>query len=321
MDIVTAQIGGDVSKDEILICVKGYKPFTVRNEEKALLEAAGRLPRPCVLHLERSGGYERLAARVFGAEGIEVRLHNPLKARRLAQAMGARAKTDSVDAKGLAETGELLPVSPCKSAERQRLCELSRAIETLKQTGTQYKKRRAAPELDEMTKRTYDRVIECMFKERRALEKQFLQLILKSTLAADYRLLLSIPDVGPVTARICVCELPEDAKHREPAQISSYAGLAPIDHSSGRYTGPARIGRGNLKLKAGLYMSAISALRHQQSAKDHYARLRAKGRTHQQAIVAIMRKQLVRVVVVLKRGTKWESAPPIASKPKLAQTS
>jgi len=310
MDIVTVQSGGDVSKDEILICVKGAKPFKVLNQEGALLAAAERLPRPCVIHMERSGGHERLAARVLGASGIQVRLHNPLKARRLAQAVGRRAKTDAVDATALAETGELLPNFPPKSEERQALTDLCRAIETIKQTATQYKKRLGSPELDEAAKNAYRRVIKSLSSELQNLEKEFVKAVKASSLAEDYRLAISVPDVGPATARNCVCELPENVMQATTPQICSYAGLAPIDDSSGKHTGPSRIGRGNLRLKAAMYMSATAALSHQQWAKDLYARLRAKGRTHQQAIVAVMRRQLVRVATVIKRRTPWEKQPP-----------
>ena len=309
MNIVAAQAGGDVSKDEIVVCVKGSKPFKVKNAEEALREAAERLPRPCVMHMERSGGYERLAARVFGAAGIQVRLHNPLKARRLAQAVGAKAKTDAVDAEGLAKTGELLPVAPAKSIERQKLADLSRAIETVKKTRTQYKKRQKMPEIDEGVKKAYQHVIDSLTKEMKTLEKSFLVKVRASSLAGRYKLMLSVPDVGPVTARICLCELPENVLSVSESQICSYAGLAPIDDSSGKHTGPSRIGHGNMRLKAGMYMSAMSALRHQSWAKELYARLLATGRTHQQAAVAIMRRQLVRVAAVTKRGTPWEPKP------------
>ncbi len=321
MDIVTVEAGGDVGKDEILVCVKGGKPFKVRNEEEALRVAAERLPRPCVVHLERSGGYERLIARVFGECGIQVRLHNPLKARRLAQAVGATAKTDPVDAKGLAETGALLPVSPVKSAERQRLADLSRAIETIKRTRTQYKKRCCMPELDAAAKGAYKHVIENLTRQVKALEKDFLKKVMASSLAERYRIIQSVPDVGPVTTRISLCELPENVRTASTAQVSSFSGLAPIDDSSGKHTGPSRIGHGNMRLKAGMYMSAVCALRHQPWAKALYTRLRAKGRTHQQAIVAVMRKQLVRIVSVVQRGTSWEKdAPESIRKKKITTT-
>jgi transposase len=314
MEIVAVQTGGDVSKDHVVVCVTGRKPFTVANREEDLRVAAEGLPRPCLVHMERSGGYERLPARIFRKAGIDVRLHNPLKARRLAQAVGATAKTDPVDAKGLAQTGSLLPFFPEKSADRQALADLSRAIQSIKKTIGQYKKRRSMPELDADAKKGYDAVVDALTRQMRTLDKDFVKRVNASAWAERYRIIMSVPDVGPVTARIALCELPENVAHATEAQICSYGGLAPIDDSSGRHTGPARIGHGNMRLKGGMYMSAITAIGHQTWAKDLYARLRAKGRTHQQGIVAIMRRQLIRIVAVVKRGTVWQKEPPANAK-------
>ena len=55
-------------------------------------------------------------------------------------------------------------------------------------------------------------------------------------------------------------------------------------------------------------MPALSAVRHQAWAKALYARLRAKGRTHQQAIVAVMRKLLHGIWIVLQRRVAFDSS-------------
>ena len=82
-----------------------------------------------------------------------------------------------------------------------------------------------------------------------------------------------------------------------------------MDDSSGKRTGPARVGRGNPRLKKGLYMSAVTAISHREWAKSLYARLMAKGKTHDQAMVAIMRRILLRVVCVIHRGSTWQVEP------------
>src|SRR5436190_23315393 len=102
MDIVTPQVGIDVSKDWLDVSIGGGSVFRVRNDSSGCLALVERLCLPCVVHLEASGGYERLASRILGASGIEVRVHDPLKVRRLFQAAGPNAKTDSLDARSLA---------------------------------------------------------------------------------------------------------------------------------------------------------------------------------------------------------------------------
>ena len=56
-------------------------------------------------------------------------------------------------------------------------------------------------------------------------------------------------------------------------------------------------------------MPALACLAAQGWAGELYRRLSAKGRAHRQALVAVMRRRLVRIVAVLKRGTPWEERP------------
>ena len=310
MNIVTPQVGIDVAKDSLDVSIDGARCFRVKNDESGCLCLAERLGRACVVHLESSGGYERLAVRTLRAYGIQVGVHDPLKAKRLFQATGFKAKTDALDARSLAKLGSLLEERKPKSLEREGLCDCSRAIEALKTSAAEFLVRAKASELDPTAKAAYLAAAKGLKEQAKALEKRFEARVKASTFAERYRLALSVPGAGKTLARLCVCELPDDLSPYEAKQIACYAGLAPIDDSSGSRTKRPRLGRGNVRLKSGTYMPALSAMRSQSWARDLYARLRAKGRLHQQAIVAVMRRLLVRVVAVLKRGTPWQEVPP-----------
>ena len=165
------------------------------------------------------------------------------------------------------------------------------------------------PELDEAAKAAYDAVINTLQAQVKRLETLFAKRITQSPLGEQYSLAMSVGCIGPVTARVCICELPENFRDRPTRHASSYSGVAPIENSSGKRK-QAYVGRGNARLKKGLYMAGIAAISHQTWAKAVYARLRGKGRTHDQAMVAVMRRLLVRVVCVLKRGSPWQDEPP-----------
>jgi transposase len=209
----------------------------------------------------------------------------------------------------LSATGSLLPIGKAKSEERRNLADFSRSIDAVKKTITSFKKRANMPGLDPDAKRVYELVITTLQKEAKGLERQFAKRVKASSCRLQYDLAQSVPHIGHVAARVCVCELPEDLPEQSPAKMSSYAGIAPINHSSGAYNPAPKIARGNKRLKKALYMAAVSALRREEWAKSLYHRLIAKGKTHDQAIVPIMRKLLVRVVCVLKRGTPWQAVP------------
>jgi transposase len=309
MDIVSPQIGIDIAKDELVVSIDQGKPFALPNTDKGCLELASRIPKNSTVHLEATGGYERLVRRILTEAGIKVVLHNPLKARRIAQGQGTKAKTDQVDAKGLSKNGALMPEKDIKSMTRQQLTDHSRAIDVLRDIVADHKKRMKMPELDAQARKIYAKSIADLQRQITKEEDAFDKRIKASEHAQEYLNIQSVPALGKVTARVCVCEFPEDLQQASTAQMSSYAGLAPIDDSSGKGPVKTKIGQGNARLKKAFYMPAICALRTQKCARALYARLRAKGYKHQKAIVPVMRRLLVRAAAVAKRGSPWEDEP------------
>jgi transposase len=307
MEIVR-EIGIDVSKSHLDVSVDGTRPSRIANTAAACENLALELPRPCRVHLEASGGYERTARRTLAKAGIEVCVHDALKVRRMIQARAGKAKTDPIDARNVARLAPQVPTQESKSLKHEALTDLSRGIDQLKRTAAHYVVRAGAAQLEPLVRQAYLQIARTLRLKAKGLEQQFVKRVQASELAAAYKLALSVPGVGPVLARVAVCEMPQQMEDFTTAQVASYAGLAPIDDSSGKRTG-ARIGRGNSHLKGACYMPAVSALRHQKWARDLYARLLAKGRHHQQAIVAVMRRLLVRIAAVLKRGSPWKDEP------------
>jgi transposase len=308
MNSVTPEVGIDVDSIYLVTSIDQAKPVRIRNEELAIRPFIASLPPGALIHLEASGGYERVVRRLLRESGFTVRTHNPLKARRLAQARGPRAKTDPLDAVGLSRSGHLLPPTSTRTDERQKLADLSRAKEAITRTAGQYKVRAKAPDLDEDARTALLEVIEFLESKAKELEKQFETRVRATSYFREYQLCQSLDGVGKATARVITCELPEDFMERTGPELCSYGALAPVDCSSGK-RGRASLGKGNTRLKKALYMPALWALGHQTWAKELYARLRAKGRPHNSAIVAVMRRLFLRIIAVLHRGTPWIPEP------------
>jgi transposase len=308
--VSVVEVGIDVSKDFLDVCIDGGRPFRVPNTPEGCNALAERLPSGATVHLESSGGYERVPRRLLGAAGFQVRTHDPLKVRRMAQAKGQRGKTDALDARHLSGEGRSLTSQPEKSPEREALCDISRTIGELKATAAQLKTRAGLPALEDCARGALLRSADAIGLQVRILEKEYLGRVKASTLRQRHSLALTVPGVGPCLARVVSCELPESIEPFTDAQLTSYAGVAPIDDQSGKKKAPARIGRGNSRIKGALYMPALCCIRRQEWAKDLYARLRARGRVHQQAVVAVMRRLLLRILDVIRRGTPWVDKRP-----------
>jgi len=304
-------VGIDVSSDELILSFGDAKSHSFANSAEGCKEILHLLPAKSQVHLETSGGYERLLVRTLRNAGHTVNCHNALRAKRLAQATGGRAKTDALDAKALARTGPQLPTHTPKSPEREDLADLSRAISELKEAARRMKTRSGRPGLDQAAKELYERVEVNLRREAQLASQTFSKRVKEDQeLWRRHSLALSVRGVGPELARVCLCELPEDFQGRTPGEIASFAGLAPMDDQSGRRRGASRIRQGNDRLKAALYMPAMSTVRCEAWAKNTYTKLITSGRNHRQAIIAVMRKLLLRIVAVLKRGTPWQNDPP-----------
>lgn len=315
MESITTKVGIDAAKDNLDIQIErpgGRQRLRIVNKAVGFKKLNDMLEgERCIIAIEASGRYETAVRRSLEKAGHEVRLQNPRQVRRLAQGMGIDAKTDRLDAEVLVRTIGLCAPNEPKSEEREALADLERTISTIKKERVAHMNRLAVPGLSKEVVASLNRIVKALEKEIVSLSKELLKQIKASSLKAKYELALSIPGVGPVLAATAVCELAEDLDKWNSRQVASYANLAPKDNSSGKRISPSRLGKhGNMHLKGALYMPALNVLYRQKWAKDIYKRLIARGLKHQQAIVPIMRKLLLQIVSVLKRGTPWQGVPP-----------
>jgi transposase len=306
MKSIASGIGIDVSKGRLDVKVPGLKAFAHSNTVEGIQEILCKLPDGLPVIMESSGGFERLAVKLLRTAGFTVKLLNPHRAKQFASSMGCNAKTDPLDAEFLGLAGVIMPTPIEKTQERQALCDHSRRIQKLKCQLEGVKKQMQSPELDSIALESLKRTEAFFEGEIKLLEKLFVQRVKTTEKANDYKLVNTVPGVGPVTARIAVSELPANLDNLTARQIASYAGLAPMDNSSGKRIGPKRIHKGNKHLKAALYVPAMNCVMFQPWGKELYTKLKAKGKKHQSAVVAVMRRLLMRIIAVLKRGTPWE---------------
>ena len=112
-------IGIDVSRDTLEVASSAQAASWRRANDTADIEAlCAELAAlaPALVVLEATGGYEFEAACALQASGLAVAVVNPRQARDFARAMGALAKTDSLDARMLAAFARVLHQHP----ERER---------------------------------------------------------------------------------------------------------------------------------------------------------------------------------------------------------
>ena len=261
--------------------------------------------------MEATSKYHRAAHRHLDAVGIPVAIVNPLRARLFAEACGALAKTDPIDARMLALMGaqlSLAAVSPPSEAI-EALDELIRARSSAVDERVAITNRRnvtGTPFLRAELRRR----IRALDTHVRRLETEIERLIAANpAIAATQAILRSIPGFGPVNANMLTAGLDElgqlDAK-----QIAALVGLAPVACDSGSRQGHRRIRGGRAHLRRPLYMAALSAIRFNPDLGRFHQRLRDKGKPHKVAITAVMRKLLVLANSLVAQNRHWTPVAP-----------
>ena len=119
-------------------------------------------------------------------------------------------------------------------------------------------------------------------------------------------LLTTIPGVGEQTATLLLTELPPVSRCSSAGSWAAFCGLNPEPRQSGKghYSRLSRVG--SPRVRAGLYLPAVSALRWNPVVKALGERMRGRGKTGLVRIVAAMHKLLRLCFGVLKSGRPFD---------------
>lgn len=255
---------------------------------------------------EPTGAYHRFLERQVGAAGLPMVKVNPLQARRFAEAIGRRAKTDAVDAAMLARFGALDELQPRPIVSET----LSEMKDLLVARRGLIKDRVAAMNRNHVYQAP---LLKRLAAQRlRQVERQIaaIDVALRALCHADPGLkarldiLVSIPAIGEATALAMLIEMPELGT-LENKCVASLAGLAPIARDSGQHSGKRFIRAGRAHLRQALYMPALVAIRFNADMKTKYQALIAAGKPPKVAITAIMRKLAILANALLRENRTW----------------
>jgi transposase len=110
-------------------------------------------------------------------------------------------------------------------------------------------------------------------------------------------LLTTIDGIGPHTAARIIAELGDPASFGDAGALAAFVGVVPALRHSGKRR-PLRAGltpHGHARLRAALWMPTLTAVRRNPWLRQHYERLRARGKLPKIALVACMHKLLLAV--------------------------
>ncbi len=181
-------------------------------------------------------------------------------------------------------------------------------VETIK------KLRRCRDDLqDASAKKAMDKAVKAAERQKETFETGIEKQIKSDPdQARAYRILMSVPGIGPVTAAALLGCLPELGR-LDSRQAAALAGTAPFARDSGAKKGVRRIRGGRFRPRRALYMAALTAVRFNKDMSELYDRLTGRGKCHKIALTAVMRKLAVLANTLLRERRFWEKHAPSAS--------
>jgi transposase len=301
--------GIDVSKDRLdVIVLPEQQCSSVRNDPAGWVELVERLRGFSIvaIGLEASGGYERGVMRALLAAGMSVRQINPFKLRQFANASGVLAKNDRLDARMIASFVAIMPTRPARR-HTPAIEQLAEMVSLRRQLSEQKVAAENAGRLleDAMLQRLSRRRIARLVADIAQLDERMVEIVATdAALAHRYRLLTSMPGVGPVLACTLIALLPE-LGHLSRKQIAALVGVAPYDFDSGKLKGKRCIWGGRAPVRHVLYMAAMSASNWNPTLKAFHDRLAAVGKLPKVVIVAVMRKMITMLNAMVRDDVAW----------------
>jgi transposase len=255
--------------------------------------------------LEASGGYERAVREAVAGAGLEVVVHQPLEVRLFARLKRLRAKNDRIDAALIAAaTAQVDTVRAAADPRLQALAERLTAYEQISDQLAELKGFMEHVSLADLAA-TLRRQIAALARLKQTLARQILaRLKAHPDLLARYRLVRSLPGVGPIVGASLVVRMPELGCMRH-GQAAALLGVAPFDRDSGQLKGRRFIGGGRRRPRRLIYMAALSAKRWDPNFRAFAQRLLAKGKPAKLVLVAVMRRLIEAANLVLARAQPW----------------
>ncbi len=264
--------------------------------------------------MEATGVYYENIANYLFQQNYIVHVVLPNKAKKFAESLDIKSKTDKLDSKALGRLGVERKLNNWEPAEPvyKELKELSRERSKLIKIRTQFKNvlhalNHSYHPNKKSIKRT-NSLIKTLDKNIDNIEQELSERTKKdSKLKEKIDKLTTIPGVGEITALTVVAETNGFLLIENSRQLCSYAGLDIKLRESGKWKGQSKISKkGNSHIRAALYFPALTTIKYSEQYKSFYERIMKEKKKSNIGITAVSRKLLVLMYSLWKNDTKYQ---------------
>ena len=260
----------------------------------------------CHCIMEATGIYHEPLAFWLASMGVKVSVCNPAQVKSFSKSLGTQHKTDKIDSIVLARYGALLKPAFWHPEAKAILNRLEAVESDLRREKNRLEKDEFST-CSKLVTKSIKTMIKQLEKQQKILDKQIDEHIKNDPdLKRDQDLLLSIPAVGRVVSRLMLSVI-RSRDFKAAGEYAALVGVIPKIQESGVFKGRSALSKkGNPRVRAKLYMSAMVGLQHNPDIIAQKERLTKNGKNAMQIIGAAMRKLVHICFGVLKTQTPYE---------------
>lgn len=319
-------LGIDVSKAKLDCCIflqgvsgkkknKSINNTAVGfNELEQWLKKHHIEPYQITVVMEATSIYHENLAYYLHELGVKVCIANAARVRAFAKGMSMLNKTDKADSEALARYGycaDLITWQPEPKNVR-----ILKALLNRREVLTEDLQRENNRLEVVQSEHTVQQVVQSIKIHVEQLEQEIVRLEQEISdhvdhdpdLKNDLNLLTTIPSVGKKTG-LLMLSLLRSRNFEKASQAAAYVGVIPTHFQSGSSVNKqSRLSKaGSSRIRAGLFMPAVVALRHNPHIKAMCERLCARGKAKMLVVGAAMRKLVHLCYGVLKHQTAYQN--------------
>lgn len=309
---MTTYIGIDMSKDTFdASTLDQKKSLSFKNNPTGYTQFLNWLSDFDQPHIgmEATGKYYLGLALFLHERNFTIYVINPRRVNSYAQSNLKRVKTDSEDAKLIAQFCSTQPLKPWvpDSPLIMELQEFYKLQQLLIHARTQLKNQMKSS-LNETVKSLQTTQINHLDEQISDIQDRMRASIeTDKTLSDKVEILQTIKGVGEKTAIELLTFIKDINRFEQAKQLASYAGITPQIKQSGTSLNSASLSKmGNSDLRKALYMPAVNASVYNPVLKKFADGLRSRGVKGKKVIVAVMRKLIHIVFALLKSGKPFD---------------
>ena len=256
--------------------------------------------------------YESLAYYLFEKQAL-IHVLLPNKAKKFAESLNIKSKTDKIDSKILGRMGaeRVLDKWILSSKIYRHLRTLTRERQQLVQERTMIKNQlHAEMHSGDPIKTTVRRItnrIKYIDKQIDSVEKELENLVSGDEFISEkVKNIITIPGIAFLTAVTVISETQGFSNITSVKQLNSYAGYDVRLRESGKWKGKTRISKkGNSHIRRALYMPSLSTIQYSITYRTFYKRLYEKKGNGLIASTAVQRKMLGLIYTLWKNDTQY----------------